>query len=168
MSFYLMLFGVVLALAAVAGISLASLKKNRKDSKDSSGTEEIDALRIELAQYKQQAQQQQQAAKQINDHNQAAILTLMNELQEVAGGDLTVQATVADGITGAIADSINYTLGELRTLMGRVISAADEVQRVVSAAQQTPDDSIQTIHELAPLAQELANAVSRFRVSEDR
>jgi methyl-accepting chemotaxis protein len=42
----------------------------------------------------------------------------MNELQEVADGDLTVQATVSEDITGAIADSVNYTVEELRNLVG--------------------------------------------------
>ena len=42
----------------------------------------------------------------------------MNELQEVADGDLTVQATVREDITGAIADSVNYTVEELRDLVG--------------------------------------------------
>ena len=44
-----------------------------------------------------------------NDANQTAILRLMNELQTVAEGDLTQQATVSEDITGAIADSLNYT-----------------------------------------------------------
>jgi twitching motility protein PilJ len=43
----------------------------------------------------------------------------MNELQTVAEGDLTQQATVTEDITGAIADSVNYTVEELRTLVGR-------------------------------------------------
>jgi len=42
----------------------------------------------------------------------------MNELQEVADGNLTVQATVSEDITGAIADSVNYTVEELRGLVG--------------------------------------------------
>jgi twitching motility protein PilJ len=41
-------------------------------------------------------------------------LRLMNELQTVAEGDLTQQATVTEDITGAIADSVNYTVEELR------------------------------------------------------
>jgi hypothetical protein len=57
---------------------------------------------------------QEQEAKRINDANQAAILRLMNELQSVAEGDLTQEATVTEDITGAIADSVNYTVEELR------------------------------------------------------
>ncbi|MDZ7654168.1 MAG: type IV pili methyl-accepting chemotaxis transducer N-terminal domain-containing protein [Burkholderiaceae bacterium] len=61
-----------------------------------------------------QAQRLEEEAKRTNEQNQAAILRLMNELQEVADGNLTVQATVTEDITGAIADSVNYTVEELR------------------------------------------------------
>ena len=61
-----------------------------------------------------QAERLEQEAKRVNDANQAAILRLMNELQAVAEGDLTQQATVTEDITGAIADSVNYTVEELR------------------------------------------------------
>jgi twitching motility protein PilJ len=44
----------------------------------------------------------------------------MNELQTVAEGDLTQQATVTEDITGAIADSVNYTVEELRSLVSQV------------------------------------------------
>ena len=74
--------------------------------------------RAQLAEgQRQEAERQEQEAKRVNDANQAAILRLMNELQTVAEGDLTQQATVTEDITGAIADSVNYTVEELRTLV---------------------------------------------------
>jgi twitching motility protein PilJ len=66
-----------------------------------------------------EAQQEAKRRKPTNDANQAAILRLMNELQTVAEGDLTQQATVTEDITGAIADSVNYTVEELRNLVAR-------------------------------------------------
>ncbi len=82
---------------------------------------------LDSRQRQQQAEQQQrearlqeQEAKRINDANQAAILRLMNELQNLADGDLTQEATVTEDITGAIADSVNYTVEELRLLVGNV------------------------------------------------
>jgi twitching motility protein PilJ len=66
-----------------------------------------------------EAERLEQEAKRVNDANQAAILRLMNELQTVAEGDLTQQATVTEDITGAIADSVNYTVEELRSLVAR-------------------------------------------------
>ena len=83
------------------------------------------------------AERQQDQAKRANDLNQAAILRLMNELQEVADGDLTVQATVSDDITGAIADSVNYTVEELRSLVARINSTAKLVNEASSRAQMT-------------------------------
>jgi twitching motility protein PilJ len=82
-----------------------------------------------------QAQQLEEEAKRTNEQNQAAILRLMNELQEVADGNLTVQATVTEDITGAIADSVNYTVEELRGLVGRINSTAEQVNNASTAAR---------------------------------
>jgi twitching motility protein PilJ len=81
------------------------------------------------------AERLEQEAKRTNDQNQAAILRLMNELQEVADGDLTVQATVSEDITGAIADSVNYTVEELRNLVARINATAEMVNEASSKAQ---------------------------------
>ena len=70
-----------------------------------------------------------------NEVNQAAILRLMNELQEVADGNLTVQATVSEDITGAIADSVNYTVEELRGLVGRINNTAEQVNTASTQAR---------------------------------
>jgi twitching motility protein PilJ len=83
-----------------------------------------------------QAERLEQDAKRTNEQNQAAILRLMNELQEVADGNLTVQATVSEDITGAIADSVNYTVEELRGLVGRINNTAEQVN---SASTQARD-----------------------------
>lgn len=88
-------------------------------------------------QQRAQAERLQIEAKRTNDQNQAAILRLMNELQEVADGDLTVQATVSEDITGAIADSVNYTIEELRSLVSRINSTAEMVNDASSKAQHT-------------------------------
>ena len=84
-----------------------------------------------------EAERLEQDAKRLNDLNQAAILRLMNELQEVADGDLTVQATVSEDITGAIADSVNYTVEELRSLVGRINRTAAAVAEASAQAQIT-------------------------------
>jgi twitching motility protein PilJ len=86
---------------------------------------------------RQEAERQEQEAKRVNDANQAAILRLMNELQTVAEGDLTQQATVTEDITGAIADSVNYTVEELRTLVSQVQSTAARVTDTTQQVEQT-------------------------------
>ena len=88
------------------------------------------------------AQRQEQEAKRVNDANQAAILRLMNELQTVAEGDLTQQATVTEDITGAIADSVNYTVEELRTLVAQVQGT---VGRVTDTTQQVENTSTELL-----------------------
>lgn len=85
----------------------------------------------------QAAEQQRHASEQVNRENQDAILRLMNELGDLADGDLTVTATVSENITGAIADSINYTIEELRVLVGRINDAANRVTAATEIARQT-------------------------------
>ena len=85
----------------------------------------------------QDAKHQEQEAKRLNDANQAAILRLMNELQSVAEGDLTQEATVTEDITGAIADSVNYTVEELRMLVGSVQNTATRVAQTTSIVDST-------------------------------
>ncbi len=95
-------------------------------------------LRAEAAEAEKAiAERFEEQAKRANDLNQTAILRLMNELQEVADGDLTVQTTVSDDITGAIADSVNYTVEELRSLVARINSTARLVNEASSRAQMT-------------------------------
>jgi twitching motility protein PilJ len=83
------------------------------------------------------AEGSRQETERLNRTNQDAILRLMNELGDLADGDLTVTATVSEDITGAIADSINYTIEELRVLVGRINDAAGRVTSATEIAQQT-------------------------------
>ncbi|VAX09214.1 twitching motility protein PilJ [hydrothermal vent metagenome] len=78
--------------------------------------------------------EQSQLVEEMNTNNQEAILRLLDEMGDLADGDLTVQASVTEDITGAIADSINYAIDALRKL----VSAINETtQQVSSAAQQS-------------------------------
>ena len=69
-----------------------------------------------------------------NERNQQAILRLLDEMGSLADGDLTVEATVTEDITGTIADSFNYAIEELRKLVTTVNETAIMVE---SAAKQT-------------------------------
>jgi len=70
-----------------------------------------------------------------NKRNQEAILRLLNEMGNLADGDLTVQASVTEDVTGAIADSINFTIEELRTLVRGINSATDQVTKATQETQ---------------------------------
>lgn len=70
-----------------------------------------------------------------NKRNQEAILRLLNEMGDLAEGDLTVRASVTEDITGAIADSINYTIDELRLLVSEINKATEQVTNATQQAQ---------------------------------
>lgn len=72
-----------------------------------------------------------------NKAGQDAILRLMDEMGRLAEGDLTVKAQVSEEITGAIADSVNFTIEELRVLVGQITDAATQLAAATEAAQQT-------------------------------
>lgn len=120
---------LLLALAGAGGLLMAYLQDQRQ--------------RAAIAEaQRQEAERQEQEAKRVNDANQAAILRLMNELQTVAEGDLTQHATVTEDITGAIADSVNYTVEELRTLVSQVQGT---VSRVTETTQQVEATSTELL-----------------------
>lgn len=75
-------------------------------------------------------------AERSNRRNQDAILRLMNEMSDLADGDLTVRATVSEDVTGAIADSVNYTTDELRKLVLGITTVSEQVTRAAAAADE--------------------------------
>jgi len=115
---------------------------------------------------RQAAEQQQLEAKRVTDANQAAILRLMNELQTVAEGDLTQEATVTEDITGAIADSVNYTVEELRSLVGSVQITTTRVGEIVEKAQDTSTDllaaSTEQLREIRETGQSVLEMAGRI------
>jgi twitching motility protein PilJ len=76
-----------------------------------------------------------QESEHENKRNQEAILRLLNEMGNLADGDLTVQASVTEDVTGAIADSINFTIDELRGLVRGINSATDQVTKATQETQ---------------------------------
>ena len=81
-----------------------------------------------------EARDREQNVKKQNERNQRAILTLLDEMGDLADGDLTVTATVTEDVTGAIADSINYAVEALRTL---VTAINDTSTKVSGSAQES-------------------------------
>jgi len=86
---------------------------------------------------REKAEHDQREAETAKNANQEAILRLMNEMGDLADGDLTVRATVTEDVTGAIADSVNYTIEELGVLVKRINDAAKRVTIASEAAQRT-------------------------------
>ncbi len=90
-----------------------------------------------------------------NEKNQQAILRLLDELGSLADGDLTVEATVTEDITGAIADSINYAIEKLRELVATINETAIMVD---SAAKQTESTAVHMARAADTQTKEIAAA----------
>lgn len=143
----------LLALLSAAGLSYVQLQDSRK--------------RQVLAESQRvDAEGQRQEAKRVNDANQAAILRLMNELQTVAEGDLTQEATVTEDITGAIADSVNYTVEELRSLVGNVQSTVTRVAQTTADVDTTSTEllaaSNEQLHEIRETGRSIVDMAARI------
>ncbi len=90
-----------------------------------------------------EAKKREENALENNRRNQRAILRLLDEMANLADGDLTVHATVTEEITGAIADSVNFTIDALRTLVTTINSTASEVSHSTEKTQQTAKELAQ-------------------------
>lgn len=93
------------------------------------------ALGLIAAVFLNDARKRVVASEAENKRNQEAILRLLNEMGDLADGDLTIRAKVTEDITGAIADSMNYTIDELRTLVTGVNNASNSVSVKSQQAQ---------------------------------
>jgi twitching motility protein PilJ len=103
-----------------------------------------------------------------NEQNQNAILRLLDELADLADGDLTTQATVTEDFTGAIADSINFAIDQMRSLVSAINITA---LQVASAAQETQATAMHLAEASEHQAQEIAGAsaaVNEMAVSIDQ
>ncbi len=103
-----------------------------------------------------------------NERNQSAILRLLDEIADLADGDLTVAATVTEDFTGAIADSINYSIDQLRDLVVTINSTAVQV---AAAAQETQATAMHLAEASEHQAQEIAGAsaaINEMAVSIDQ
>ena len=111
-----------------------------------------------------------------NKRNQEAILRLLNEMGDLADGDLTIRAKVTEDITGAIADSMNYTIDELRTLVTGVNNASTSVSaksqqaqavsvQLLDAAEKQSREIQETTQQVLGVAQTLATVSSNAEES---
>ena len=98
-------------------------------------------------------------AARINSQNQNAILRLMNEMGDLADGDLTVRATVTEDVTGAIADSLNYTTEEFRKLVSRIIAAVEQMGRATKDAEDISKGLLEATQKQASEIQTAGEAV---------
>ncbi|MBP2280051.1 methyl-accepting chemotaxis protein [Psychrobacter sp. PL19] len=144
--------------------TLYQLLKNRGD------TERL-FIEKETLRRRQEAAAESERARQIqeeNERNQIAILRLLDELGDLAEGDLTVNATVSEDFTGAIADSVNFAIDQLRQLVLVINSTAN---RVSQSSEQTQMSAIELAEASEHQAQEIAGvsaAIHEMTISIDQ
>ncbi|MFT6121938.1 MAG: twitching motility protein PilJ [Oleiphilaceae bacterium] len=116
----------------------------------------------------QDSQNRLQVTEEQNEQNQNAILRLLDELADLADGDLTTEATVTEDFTGAIADSINFAIDQMR---GLVKAIRDTALQVAASAQETQTTAMHLADSSEHQAQEIAGAsaaVNEMAVSIDQ
>ena len=118
------------------------------------------ALYLLIRVFNQEAVRRRLQSENENKRNQEAILRLLNDMADLADGDLTVRALVTEDLTGAIADSINYTIEELRSLITEINRATEQVTRVTGQAQQVSGGLLKAA---AKQSQEIVNTNQNVR-----
>lgn len=116
----------------------------------------------------QDSQNRLRQTEEQNEQNQNAILRLLDELADLADGDLTTEATVTEDFTGAIADSINFAIDQMR---GLVRAIRDTALQVASSAQETQATAMHLADSSEHQAQEIAGAsaaINEMAVSIDQ
>jgi twitching motility protein PilJ len=111
--------------------------------------------------YRRAAEQQTEQ----NERNQQAILRLLDELSSLADGDLTVQATVTEDITGAIADSINYAIEALRELVTTVNESSILVDAAAKQTEATSRHLVRSAETQAKQAVAASDSVAKMAAS---
>ena len=157
---------VVVFVLSVLGIFFAFYKLLQQRG----GSERL-LIEKETLRRRQEAEAESERARQIqeeNERNQIAILRLLDELGDLADGDLTVNATVSEDFTGAIADSVNFAIDQLRQLVLVINSTAD---RVSQSSEQTQMNAVELAAASEHQAQEIAGvsaAINEMTVSIDQ
>src|SRR4249919_1141054 len=100
-----------------------------------------------------------ESTTELNDRNQEAIMRLLDEMGSLAEGDLTVKATVTEDMTGAIADSINFAVEQLRSLVQTI---TDTSVQVASSAQETQATAMHLAEAAQHQAHEISSASDRI------
>ena len=110
-----------------------------------------------------------QQADQQNLRNQAAIRRLLDEMVDLSDGDLTIEATVTEDITGAIADSVNQAVEEMRSLVTtinetsvRVSASAQETRGTALRLEEASDHQRNQIEKASQTVEAMSKAMSEM------
>ncbi|MEO5702857.1 MAG: methyl-accepting chemotaxis protein [Gammaproteobacteria bacterium] len=106
-----------------------------------------------------------EASSQENRRNQEAILRLLDEMADLADGDLTARATVTTDITGAIADAMNYAVDALRNLVAQINTTTQEVSSAAQGTQATAKQLSQASDQQSQQITEVGTAINVMAAS---
>lgn len=154
----LIILPAIIFLVSLVGIVYASSQLVR-----SRGSSERSLIEQETLRRRQEANTESERARQIqeeNESNQMAILRLLDELGDLAEGDLTVNATVSEDFTGAIADSVNFAIDQLRELVLVINRTADKVSQ---SSEKTQIDAVELVEASENQAQEIAGVSAAIK-----
>ncbi len=98
--------------------------------------------------------------KDQNERNQEAIIRLLDEMEGLADGDLTAHATVTEDFTGAIADAMNYTIDQLRSLVSAINNTVVQVSQSSTETRSTASELAQASRNQAQEIQDASSAIS--------
>lgn len=96
-------------------------------------------------------------SREERDAIQASIARLLEELSGLAEGDLTKEAEVTTDVTGAIADSFNYMIEQLRKIIG---SVQDVTLKVSNAANEIHSTAENLAHGSETQSKQIVNTSS--------
>jgi twitching motility protein PilJ len=103
-----------------------------------------------------------------NERNQTAILQLLDELADLAEGDLRVHASVTENFTGAIADSINFAIDQMRGLVSNINNLSQRVAKAAAETQNTAANLATASDEQAREIAAASGAINDMAVSIDQ
>lgn len=103
-----------------------------------------------------------------NERNQAAILQLLDEIADLAEGDLTIHASVTENFTGAIADSINFAIDQMRGLVSNINSLSRQVAAAAGDTQGTAGNLSAAAENQAKEIGAASRAINEMAISIDQ
>ncbi len=132
-------------------------------------------IRVDARRRISESEVQRKSIDEQNRRNQQAIMRLLDEMGDLADGDLTVNVTVTEDVTGAIADSMNYAIDALRTLVksineiaGQVSAAAQQSQATATHLAEASDHQAQQIASASTAVNEMAISIEGVSKNADQ
>lgn len=126
------------------------------------------ALLLMLLQIHRDNQRQIRAVQEANQKSQNAIMRLLDEMSTLAEGDLTVEATVDEEITGAIADSVNYAVEQMRKLVQTINLSSVRVENTARQTQTTTKELSDSSRDQAQQIERVSDSIEELNRSIDK